>query len=88
MRNWLIKILGGKTEYEFIQLRQSCEKFAVEYLQGKKGEVLPDCSIYSPFDGDDILVLKSRTRILNGRIKGLVVAPWCIHIVTGNLIKD
>lgn len=81
MINWIIKKLGGTTADE----QASYEKWAVENLTGKNGEVTPDCLLYIPFDGDDIVVIRSRITICNGIIKGLKVAPWCKDVVASGL---
>lgn len=87
LRTKIINALGGSTADEVEENRAKYESWAMEYLQGKNGEVIPDCSFYFPFDDDDILVLRSRVNISNAKIKGLKVAPWCREIVTSGLRK-
>jgi len=73
IRNWIIKKLGGITEDE----RLNYEEWAVEHLTGKNGEVTPDCLMYIPFKGDEIVVTRSNISIRNGVLKSLNIAPWC-----------
>ena len=85
MRNKLIKWLGGVTKKEHEDDRSKYEKWAVDNLTGKNGEVTPNCLIYSPFYGDDIVIIRSRINILACVIKGLKVAPWCKEVVLSGL---
>lgn len=85
LRTKMITTLGGHTPDEVEAQRVKYESWAVEHLQGKGNEVIPDCSFYFPFDGDDILVLRSRVNISGAKIKGLKIAPWCREIVTSGL---
>lgn len=82
IKNWVIKKLGGITNDQQEAIRAGYEAWAVEHLTGKNGEVTPDCAHYFPFDGDDIVVIRSRISITNARITGLKVAPWCKEVVT------
>ena len=77
LKNWIINKLGGITREQQESKRLQHEKWAVKYLTGKNGEVTPDCYIYNPFDGDDIVVIRSKIEILNGLVKGVKIAPWC-----------
>lgn len=85
LRTKIIKACGGYTSEEVEEKRSLYEKWSMEYLQGKNGEVVPDCSFYFPFEDDDIMVLRSRINISNAKIKGLKVAPWCRDVVTSGL---
>lgn len=88
MKDWLIKILGGVTKDEQEILRAHYEKWSMKHLKGKNGEVIPDCSFYALFDGDDILILRSRISVMNGLVKNVRIAPWCKDvIVSGNIIQ-
>lgn len=85
IQNWAIKRLGGITQDEHEAECLKHERWAMEYLTGKSGEVVPDCSFYFPYEGDDILVMRSKINISNARITGLKVAPWCREVVTSGL---
>ena len=76
VRNWIIKKLGGVTENE----RRGYEEWVVEHLTGKNGEVTPDFLMYVPFEGDEIVVIRSNISIRNGVLKSLAIAPWCRDI--------
>ena len=86
IKNWFIKKLGGITKCEQEDTRVNYEKWAVDHLVGKNGEVIPDCWIYNPFDGDDILVLRSKVKILDGRVTAVNIAPWCKYVSATGLI--
>jgi len=83
LRNWLIKKLGGVTRDEQEEKRASHERWAIEHLTGKNGEVTPDCAHYFPFPEDDICIIRSRMSVTNQKIKGLKIAPWCKGVVCG-----
>lgn len=80
-----IKLLGGFSAEDMEHERKKHEEWAIEYLTGKNGETVPDCLFYIPFDGDDIIVLRSRIKISNARIAGLKVAPWCRNVESSGL---
>ncbi len=88
IKDWIINKLGGVTKEQHESKRIQYEKWAVENLTGKKGEVTPDCFIYVPFDGDDIVVIRSKIEICNGTIKALNIAPWCKDVITANVILE
>ena len=85
VKNWIIKKLGGLTVEQHEEARSGYEKWAVENLTGKNGEVTPDCAHYFPFEDDDIVVIRSRISISNEKIKGLKIAPWCKYVATSGL---
>ena len=85
LRTKLIRAIGGITPEELEEKRAAYERFAMEHLVGKNGEVVPDCSFYFPFEDDDILILRSRINISNAKIKGIKIAPWCQQVVTKGL---
>jgi len=87
MKDWIIRKLGGKTKAEDAAFRKKCADFSMRYLNGKRGEIIPDCSIYIPFDGDDLCILRGDITVASGRIKEIKVAPWCGNVVLSGLIK-
>lgn len=88
IKNWIIEKLGRITSEEFEKNRSDYEKWAIENLAGKNGEITPDCYFYKPFDGDNIIVIRSNISIMNGRISGLKVAPWCKNVICQNLTHN
>jgi hypothetical protein len=88
MKDKLIKWLGGVTKQQQEDTRALYERWAVDNLTGKNGEVTPDYLIYSPFYGDDIVIIRSRITILGCVIKGLKVAPWCKEVSASGLIVE
>ena len=87
IKSWIINKLGGITKEQQEVTRVIYEKWAIKYLTGKNGEVTPDCAHYFPFDGDDIVVVRSRISVTNARITGLKIAPWCKEVVAQGLSK-
>ena len=83
-KKWLIHKLGGYTASEVERMRDKHEEWAIEHLTGKNGEVVPDCSHYFPFEGDDILILRSDISISNAKLTGLKVAPWTKHVTASD----
>lgn len=81
LRKWIINKLGGITKEQKEETRITYEKWAVKHLTGKNKEVTPDCLLYLPFDGDDIVIISSRTTITGGRVKGIKIAPWCKDVI-------
>ena len=85
IKSWIIKKLGGVTEESHEKARSDYEKWAIENLTGKNGEVTPDCAHYFSFEDENITVIKSGISISNAKIKSLNVAPWCRQVVTSGL---
>ena len=85
IRDFIINKLGGMTKKRQEEIRSQYESWAIEHLTGKKGEVTPNVTFYRPFDDDEIIVIRSRIKIMNGMIKSLKVAPWCREVKTENL---
>ena len=81
MRKFIINLLGGWTLDDVYDFMDHCEDFAKENLQPKDGGIAPDCSMYKPYHGDDLCILRSDIRILSGTVKQLKFAPWCRNVV-------
>ena len=81
MKDWVIKMLGGITKEDHETERLKHERWAIENLTGKNGEVTPDCMVYLPFDGDDIVITRSQIRVANARVARIKIAPWCRHVM-------
>lgn len=77
---WIIKKLGGITKADQEELRKNYEAWAVKHLTGKNGEITPDSYMYNPYDGDDIVIIRSQISIMNGKVKGVKIAPWCKEV--------
>lgn len=84
--SWIIIKLGGITVEQQEETRILYERWAVKHLVGKNGEVTPNVSHYFPFDDDDIVIIRSRISVTNGKIKGLKIAPWCKDVCASGLI--
>lgn len=80
IKAWVINRLGGVTKDQQETTRSMYEKWAVKHLTGKMGEIAPDCLLYLPFYGDDIIVLRSNIEVSNGVVKGVKIAPWCKNV--------
>ena len=80
MLDLIIRLLGGITKTDAELKREEFEKWATENLTGINDEVTPNVSYYSPFEGDDICVIRSNITIMNGLVKGINVAPWCKNV--------
>ena len=85
IKSWIIKKLGGVTEESHERARSDYEKWAIENLTGKNGEVTPGCAHHFPREDEDITIIRSRIGISSGKIKRLKVAPWCRRVVTSGL---
>lgn len=85
LKNWIIKLFGGITKDDFEILRKSYEDWVINHMVGKNGEVVPDCCFYSPYRGDDILVIRSDMRIMSGAVTGIKVAPWVKGFSAGSI---
>ena len=88
IKDWFIIKLGGITKDQQEVIRVSYEKWAVDYLTGKNGEVTPNFAHYIPYPGDDIVIIRSRISITNARITAIKIAPWCNQVVTSGLIAN
>lgn len=86
LNDWIIKMLGGITKADHEAERLKHELWAIKYLTGKNGEVTPDVCYYHPFDGDDIVIVRSRISVTNGVVKGVKIAPWCSQVVLSGLV--
>lgn len=87
IKKYIINTLGGIESHEVEKERKKYEVWAIKYLTGKNKEITPDCFVYIPFDMDDICIIRSDTRVCDGLVKGIKIAPWCKNVVVEGVIK-
>lgn len=78
---WILHKIGLQTSKEVEARRANYAKWAIENLTSKDGRITPDCYLYNPFDGDELCIIKDRIEVIDGRMKSVIVAPWCHDVV-------
>lgn len=80
LKAWIIKVLGGITIENHNKFKDGCGEWAIEHLINKDKFVTPDCSIYAPFNGDNICIIRSGIMVCNIEVCSIIVAPWCRNV--------